>query len=127
MKIDLHPANLSTAQSCELAATLRTMFRDIAHRIVRLVVRVASAGKGSHPARQCVIEVHMADGHVERIEERQRRFGAAARRAIQRAWKAAATRIARHFARRPVLRLPQPAPLLVPVPIRLQSGVPRHD
>lgn len=31
----------------------------------------------------------MADGHVEYVEERQRRLGAALRRAVQRAWKAA--------------------------------------
>jgi hypothetical protein len=97
MKVDVRSRGLSGAQTRELAATVRTAFRDLAHRIACVVVSVSLQAEKKHAARNCVVEVHMADGHVELVEERQRRLGAALRRAVQRAWKAAVRSLARQL------------------------------
>lgn len=90
MKIDVRAASLTPLQLHDIAATLRANFRELAHQVTRVVVAVTqSAGKRSSPCL-CVIEVHMVDGRVERIEEQQRRLGSALRRAVLRAWRSAA-------------------------------------
>lgn len=81
-------------------------FQRIAHRVLRIVLEVAPSPDGRSMARRCSVEVHMADGHVARIEERQRRLGPLLRRAIHRAWEAAARRVVQPAAR-PTLRLPR--------------------
>jgi hypothetical protein len=116
MKIDLRSPDLSSGQMRDLAATVRSAFRDVADRIACIVVSVSLRGERKHAARNCMVEVHMADGHVERVEERQRRLRSSFRRAIQRAWKAALRRIARQLPTRQAL--PGPARERLPVPLR---------
>lgn len=100
MKIDVRGRELSPDQSRELACMVRTAFRDVAQRVACVVVSVSARAEKRHAARNCVIEVHMADGHVEYVEEQQRRTGAALRRAVRRAWKAAVRWIAQQLPRR---------------------------
>ncbi|MEJ8837847.1 hypothetical protein [Ramlibacter sp. AN1133] len=120
MKVDIRSSGLSGAQVRELAATVRTAFRDVAHRIACIVVSVSIQAQKKHAARNCMVEVHMADGHVELVEERQRRLGAALRRAVQRAWRAATRWMARQFPTRPALPLPRRE--LLPLPSRPSTG-----
>jgi hypothetical protein len=71
---------------------VRLAFQPIAHRVSRIVLHVGRSLESCGSTRQCTVEVHMADGRVERIEERQRRLGPLLRRAIHRAWEIAAVR-----------------------------------
>lgn len=89
MKIDVRAPGMPPSQVHAMAATVRAAFRDVAERVVSVVVAVSTQAEKRHAARNCLIEVHMADGHVELVEERQRRVGSALRRAVQRAWSAA--------------------------------------
>lgn len=86
MKIVVRGEMLPPGQAHAVAAEVRNVFREFAHRVAAVLVAVSARAEKRH----CVIEVHMADGHVEYVEERQRRLGAALRRAVQRAWRAAA-------------------------------------
>lgn len=86
MKIVVRGETLPSGQAHAVAAEVRSVFREFAQRVAAVLVAVSAQAEKRH----CVIEVHMADGHVEYVEERQRRLGAALRRAVQRAWRAAA-------------------------------------
>ncbi|RYG09937.1 MAG: hypothetical protein EON92_13695 [Burkholderiales bacterium] len=90
MKIDIHASNLTASQMHALRIVIRDALRELGHRILRVVASIPALPEGRQAVRDCVIEVHMADGHVEYVKERQRRLGPALRRALQRAWKAAA-------------------------------------
>lgn len=106
MFIDLRTRGLKLprAHAATWQHQVRLAFERIAHRVLRVVLEIGRPADARGAA--CTVEVHMADGHVERIEERQRRLGALLRRAIHRACEAAARRVVVHP--RPVLRLPAP-------------------
>lgn len=118
MRVDVKGEGLPPLQAHAVASEVRTTFREFAHRIAAVLVSVSTQAEKRHAARNCVIEVHMADGHVEYVEERQRRLGSALRRAVQRAWKASV----RWLRQQLPVREPQPPSVapgaLVPVPIR---------
>ncbi|MRD46041.1 hypothetical protein [Caenimonas koreensis] len=107
MNIDIRAGDLTPTQAREMSTTVRNALRDVGHRIARVVVRVSALAGKRHAARNCVIEVHMTDGHVEYVEERQRRLGSALRRAVRRAWQAAARWVALQLPKRQTLRLPR--------------------
>ncbi|HYF17186.1 MAG TPA: hypothetical protein VEA40_04905 [Ramlibacter sp.] len=94
---------LARAHGFDLVRRVRTCFERLRHRVARVVVRVHE-GARFHD-RTCVVEVHMTDGHVERVQERQRKLGALVQRALHRAWQSVARRVAREVENRPVLRL----------------------
>lgn len=102
---------------------VRSVFRRIAHGVKRVVLEVAPGAGVRGQARLCTVEVHMADGHVERIEERQRRLGPLLRRAIDRAWEAAARRLAVPLRAAPPTRPAKPAAL----PLLPAGRTPGHD
>jgi hypothetical protein len=109
MKIDVRTQGLSASQVHEMTTVIRTAFLEVSHRVERVVVFVATLPDKRHAARNCMVEVHMADGHVEFVEERQRRLGAALRRAVLRAWRRAVRWIAQQFPHREVMHLPRQA------------------
>ncbi|MBL0730572.1 hypothetical protein [Piscinibacter sp. HJYY11] len=104
MKVDVRGEGLTPTQTHAMVSNVRTTFREFAQRIAAVIVVVATQAEKRHAARSCLIEVHMADGHVEYVEERQRRLGSALRRAIQRAWKAAVRWLKQQLPVRPALR-----------------------
>ncbi|MBL4951846.1 hypothetical protein JK635_06340 [Neobacillus sp. YIM B02564] len=118
MKIDVRGEGLTTTQVHAMVTTIRTTFREFAQRITSVLVIVSTQAKKRHAARNCVIEVRMADGHVENVEERQRRLGSALRRAVQRAWKAAVSWLKQQL---PVRPTSPPRQTLSPVPITSRS------
>lgn len=122
MNIDLRGNKIPPSQVAGMISTVRAAFRDVGHRIARIVVLVPDDRHAKHAPRNCVVEVHMADGHVELVQERQRRLGSALRRAVQRAWQAAARWIARQHAQREVLHLPGPRALPVLMPSQSRAG-----
>lgn len=70
-----------------LLQRIRAAFTGLADGVARIVVRVTPAGTGgSGTARDCEIEVHLADGSVEVVHERRRRLGTVLGRALLRAW-----------------------------------------
>lgn len=117
MRIDFRTAGLTARQLQDISATVRAAFREVAHRVARVLVTISAQAEKRQSARNCVIEVHMTDGHVEYVEERQRRLGSALRRAVQRAWRAAARWVVRQLPTRQVLHLPLQH--MVPIPIRV--------
>jgi hypothetical protein len=125
MKIDFRAAGLPARQLQDISATVLAAFREVAHGVARVLVRVSAQAEKRQAARNCAIEVHMADGHVEYVEERQRRLGSALRRAVQRAWRAAARWVVPQSPRRQVPHLAQPR--LVPLPIPMGGGTQREQ
>ncbi|CAA9415315.1 MAG: hypothetical protein AVDCRST_MAG51-1712 [uncultured Ramlibacter sp.] len=99
---------LPRAHALGLADRIRGAFARLAHRIERIVVRVAAASRPGPAARECTVEIHLPNGEVAVVTERQRRLGALLRRATERACKAAAAVIARHREDRPAQRLVLP-------------------
>jgi hypothetical protein len=97
---------LPRAYGFDLMRRVRSCFERLRHRVARVVVQVHE-GARFHD-RTCVVEVHMTDGHVERVEERQRKLGPLVQRALHRAWQSVARRVARQVQVRPVLRLRGP-------------------
>lgn len=93
MHIDVRSPNtrLSRAHSLEIAQRLRTTFAKLAHRIVRIVVRVSEAPRSGSAMRECVVDVHFPDGKIASVHERQRKLGALLRRATDRSWKTVST------------------------------------
>ncbi len=89
MHIDIRTPNtkLSRAHSLEMAQRLRTIFAKLAHRIVRIVVRVSETPRSGSTLRECMVEVHLPNGQVATVSERQRKLGALLRRATERSWK----------------------------------------
>lgn len=90
MKIDFRASNLPASQIHELRSIIRAGLRELGWRVLRVVASIPAQPEKRQAVRDCVIEVHMADGHVEYVKESQRRLGPALRRALHRAWKAAA-------------------------------------
>ncbi|MDO9506480.1 MAG: hypothetical protein Q8M80_08160 [Hydrogenophaga sp.] len=89
MHIDVRTPNtkLSRAHSLEIAQRLRTTFAKLAHKIVRIVVRVSETSRSGPALRECMVEVHLPSGQVATVSERQRKLGALLRRATERSWK----------------------------------------
>ena len=80
---------MTRARSHELAQRLRAALARMAHLIARVVVRVDDAPRNGANTRECTVEIHLPNGEVTVINERQRKLGALVRRATERAWKAA--------------------------------------
>lgn len=80
---------MTRARSHELAQRLRAALARMTHLIARVVVRVDEAPRNGSLARECTVEIHLPNGEVTVINERQRKLGALVRRATERAWKAA--------------------------------------
>jgi hypothetical protein len=111
VEIRSHNIRMPRAHSQGLAQQVRTAFARLAHRIARIVLDVgAPADAGPAAARECVIEVHLPDGDVMVVRERQRKLGPLLRRALQRAWRTAAAAVISRSEPRSVLRLPAPRP-----------------
>lgn len=89
MHIDVRTPNtkLSRAHSLEIVQRLRTTFAKLAHKIVRIVVLVSETPRSGPALRECMVEVHLPNGQVATISERQRKLGALLRRATERSWK----------------------------------------
>jgi len=81
---------LPRAHTVGLTERIREMFGRLAHRISRIVVCMAEASSRAAAARECTVEVHLSNGEVMVVKERQRKIGALLRRVTDRAWKAAA-------------------------------------
>lgn len=114
MKVDVRAPDMPPAQLHEMYAHVRTAFRGMGQGVARVVVTLSAPAEKRYATRNCVIEVHMADGHVEYVEERQRRVGSALRRAVHRAWKAAIRWVGQQLPKRenaPPLREGLPVPV----------------
>jgi hypothetical protein len=98
---------LARAQGQRLTRRAENAFARLAHRVVRVVLRVLP-GVGVRDPRECVVEVHMADGHVEQVHERRRRLHEVVVRAIGRAREMAIRRLAVQAEQRPRLQLSPP-------------------
>ncbi len=96
MLIDIRSGNsrLPRAQALGLADRIRDAFAAIAHRILRVLVRMGEAARPGGPARDCVVEIHLPNGEVMFVHERQRKLGVLLRRVTERAWRAAAAALA---------------------------------
>lgn len=99
MHIDVRSPNtrLSRAHTLEIAHRLRTTFAKLAHSIVRIVVRVSEAPRSGPAMRECVVDVHLPDGRIATVHERQRKLGALLRRATDRSWKTVSTLLGQHL------------------------------
>jgi hypothetical protein len=108
MHIDIRPRNtrLSHTHRQDMAQRLRAVFSQLAHLIVRIVVLVGEVPRSGPAARECTVEVHLPNGQITTINERQRKLGALLRRATERAWKAAIAGIERQRKRQQPLQLP---------------------
>jgi hypothetical protein len=91
MHIEIRPSStgMTRARSRELALRLKAAFARMTHLISRVVVRVGDATRNGSTTRECTVEIHLPNGEVTVINERQRKLGALVRRATERAWKAA--------------------------------------
>lgn len=96
MLIDIRSGNsrLPRAHALGLADRIRDAFAPMAHRIIRILVRMGEAARPGGVARECTVEVHLPNGEVMFVQERQRKLGVLLRRATERAWRAAATALA---------------------------------
>ena len=95
MYVDLRTpgVRLPRGRAHALLLRVRAAFAGLADGITRIVVRVMPAAAGGAAVRDCEIEVHLADGRVERVRERRRRLGAVLARALLRAWNLARSRL----------------------------------
>ena len=89
MHIDVRTPNtkLSRAHSLEIAQRLRITFANLAHKIVRIVLRVSEPPRSGSTLRECMVELHLPNGQVATVIERQRKLGALLRRATERSWR----------------------------------------
>jgi hypothetical protein len=126
MKVDVQGEGLTTTQAHAMVTTIRTSFGEFAQRITSVMVVVSTQAEKRHATRRCMIEVRMADGRVEHVEERQRRLGSALRRAVQRAWKAAVSWLRQQRPARPASPSHQ-ALSLVPVSILSSNNARRGE
>lgn len=87
MNIELHTAGLKLppVQARDLRQRLRDALQDSGVRLVRVFLKVAAATMRRTVARECVVEVHLNDGRVAYVTERQRHLGALMRRVVARA------------------------------------------
>jgi hypothetical protein len=90
MNIELHATGmkLPQAHARDLKQRLREAFEGLGVLLVRVFLKVADTAVRRNTARECMVEVHMADGSVAYVSERQRHLGALVRRAVSRAWSA---------------------------------------
>ena len=97
MHIEIRPSHVRfpRAHALGLAQRLREKFGRLAGLVVRVVVRLGEATKPGAAPRACTVEVHLPNGEVAIVQERQRRLGSLLRRVTERAWKAAAAAVAR--------------------------------
>lgn len=118
MDIDIRTpgVRMPRAQRNSLQKQVRSTFEACAHRIRRVVLRIAEPPDAPRNGmRDCVVEVHLQDGHVERVQERQRHIGVVLRRALRRAWQATLRWVGLFVKRRGTLALPAPSqPALLP-------------
>ena len=96
IEIRSHHARLPRAHALGLADRIRATFAQVAHLIVRIVVRVGDAALPGSSPRECTVEVHHPNGEVTIVRERQRRLSALLRRATDRAWRATAVATGRN-------------------------------
>lgn len=108
MHVEIRSANvrLPRAHALGMADRIRAQFNLLSHRIARIVVRMGEASQLRGTSRECIIEVHLPEGEVMVVRERQRRLGVLIRRATERAWKLAAAALGAPSGER---RVPQPA------------------
>jgi hypothetical protein len=90
MNIELHATGmkLPQAHARDLKQRLRDAFAGLGVLLVRVFLKAPDIAVRRHAARECMVEVHMADGSVAYVSERQRHLGALVRRAVSRAWSA---------------------------------------
>ena len=95
MYIDLRTPGLRLprARAHALLLRIRAAFASVSHQVTRIVVRVMPADPGTPVLRACAIEVHLRDGQVDIVQERQRRLADVLSRALQRAWTRTARRL----------------------------------
>lgn len=126
MYVDLRTpgVRLPRGRAHALLLRVRAAFAGLAEGITRIVVRVEPDAAGT-AVRDCEIEVHLADGHVEVVRERRRRLGAVLARALMRAWHLARIRLgsAPPEHARPMLYAPLHG-RLVPLVHRTERGTP---
>lgn len=92
----------------DLVARVRHALARLAHRIARVEVSLAPASASNKPGlRDCLVEVHTVDGHVEVVRERQRRLGAALQVALERVRYRIGQWVAMQLGKRKILRLPK--------------------
>lgn len=96
MLVDIRSGNsrLPRAHALGLADRIRDAFAPMAHRIIRILVRMGEAARPGGVARECTVEVHLPNGEVMFVQERQRKLGVLLRRATERAWRAATAALA---------------------------------
>ncbi|QJW84489.1 hypothetical protein HK414_14495 [Ramlibacter terrae] len=92
MRIEIQAIDRRASEIQETMAAIRAALEQVVDQIARVVVRLSAKTRRKQPLSRCVIEVHLTNGQVEIVEERQRRSGAAVRRALGRIWKAVAKR-----------------------------------
>lgn len=95
MYVDLRAPGLrlSRGRAHAMLLRIRAAFASLSHAVARIVVRVMPADPGAPTLRECAIEVHLRDGQVEVVQERQRRLADVLSRALQRAWLRTARRL----------------------------------
>lgn len=96
MFIDLRTpgVRLPRGRAHSVLARVRNAFHCVSDQVVRVLVRVTpAAGARGEPLRDCAIEVHLRNGDVQVVHERQRRLGGVLGRALQRAWTATSRRL----------------------------------
>jgi hypothetical protein len=110
MQIDIRFVNVRLPRAHALGFTerIRDVFGRLAHRISRIVVRMSQAPRPGAAPRECIVEVHLPNGEVMIVKERQRKLGALLRRVTERAWKAAAAAVGGERDKSQ-LRLPKPS------------------
>lgn len=107
MHIEIRASNvrLPRAHALGLAQRMREALGRLANHIARVVVRLGETAKPGSAPRECTVEIHLPNGEVTVIKERQRRLGSLLRRATDRAWKAALAAVAPPREVRPQPRL----------------------
>jgi hypothetical protein len=112
MYVDLRTPGLRLprGRAHALLRQVREAFHGIAGQVARVVVRVLPAGADQPALRDCAIEVHLRNGQVAVVQERQRRLVALLARALRRAGQMALRRTDPPAASRPAApRLPHAA------------------
>jgi hypothetical protein len=90
MNIELHATGMKLPQAYarDLKQRLREAFEEMGVLLVRVFLKAADSAVRRASSRECMVEVHLADGSVAYVTERQRHLGALVRRAVSRAWTA---------------------------------------
>ncbi|MBE7941510.1 MULTISPECIES: hypothetical protein [Ramlibacter] len=117
MDIDIRSpgVRMPRAQRNALLRDVRHTFASCSHRVAHVLLQITLVQDARRSGlRDCVVEVHLADGHVERVQERRRHVGVVLRRALQRAWQATLRWVGRLVQGRSALRLPAPGSRALP-------------